>query len=244
MEKLVEKFPGLDVETEVFSGDPATTLKIEADKKDAALIIIGARESSYRGMPRAFSTALELGSSSRVSTMIIPPGTVNHWNNIPWKILVADDFDRHSWPALHLASDLCLHSNSFEFHYFHAHRVGKQILRRSAQKILEAMTLGKIPYNEEFGPEFYMSKVQSQLQGSMKERMGALQGILKSTGGRYHEHILYGPVKDCMDDVVMEVDPHLIVLGRHEAIHQRPFALGQLPLHTMLKAEVPIIIAV
>jgi hypothetical protein len=60
----------------------------------------------------------------------------------------------------------------------------------------------------------------------------------------YQEHVGYGQVKDCLQNVVNEIDPHVIVLGRHQSIHRKPLGIGKLPLNSIIYSEIPVIIAV
>jgi nucleotide-binding universal stress UspA family protein len=244
MERLVPRFKDLLVTTKVMSGYPPQILEAEAVSSDADLVVIGANKGRYSMFPNMLSTALELSSSSPKSTMIIPPGTKSHWNEGPWRVLVADDLEEHSQPAIHMGNALCGKTDSFEFHHFHAHRVGKKMLRETADRILSFMSQKRIPFDEQFSQDNYLNQIQTEIENKMSERMGDGEIELTNLGGRYHSHIRYGKVKDSMEEVINEVFPHMIILGRHEAFHRKPFGIGKLPFHALAHSEIPIIIAV
>lgn len=244
MAKVLPKFSGLDVTSEIKPGLAPQLLEAEAISSNASLIILGAHRSRYSMLPNMFSTALELTASSPVSTMVIPTGCKNHWLSDSWKLLVADDLRHHSWPAIHLAGDICTNAKGFEFHHFHAHQMSKEEIKETAESIMELMATENLEFDQTFNQETYLAEIQTGIETDMKGRMGAIKNILENTGGRYHEHIRFGKVQGCLEEAIKEVAPHIIVLGRHEAFHRKPFGLGKLPFYALLTSETPVIIAV
>lgn len=242
--QMAEKLSGVEVTAKVVAGHPPERLQAEAIAEDASLIILGANRGRYNLMPSMFSTALELAAQSPKSVMVIPPGSREHWNDHPWRLLVADDLQDHSWAAIHAAGEFCTHAKGFAFHHFHAHKVAKTTMRQAAGKILEAMTQGRIPFDDTFSEETYLKTIEGDIREKLAKRLGAIKSILEASGSRYHEHIKYGDIKECMDEVICDIDPHMIILGRHEALHRKPFTLGKMPFYTMLYSEIPLLIAV
>ncbi|BDI21435.1 universal stress protein [Herbiconiux sp. L3-i23] len=79
--------PGVQWETHRMAGDPAAALSALADERDAAMIVVGTRESTVRASVREFfngSVAVHLAHRQHRPVLVVPLAPVGSDQDLPW----------------------------------------------------------------------------------------------------------------------------------------------------------------
>ena len=147
---LAKRFPEGHVATKVGIGSPSEVLKAEAISSGSDMIVIGAHHKRYHLMPKMISTALSLATGSATPILVIPPKSTFKAKGNAYRILVADDLEEHSTPALTLGRQLYEKSGPAELHHFYAQKMTRSMIKEAADKILQAMNTGTIPLDKDF----------------------------------------------------------------------------------------------
>ena len=226
-------------ESRVVSGKPSDSLAEAAQIIGSSLLIIGADLSQMRFMPRGFSTALSLMVTSPVPLMVVDTTLYNALPENPWRLFVADDLGEQNSEAVQFAFDLAAAAHATELHHVHVN--GLSLIGLKAGIETAAMT-ARTPINATVSAEEVHAALRATLERRLADRAQPMRDYLEAAGGEYFPTVVTGNVSDEIEKLVFEVNPDVVIFGRHQTYHTRPFFIGRQPFRAMLGQKRPIVV--
>ncbi len=243
LQEVAQEFQGKALlETQVIYGYAAEGLRAEATAQRASLIMCGTRHGKERLMPQGLSTAMDLMAHATVPVLVIPAGAGVKFAHPEWTILVADDLHDTSRDALGVAAELSYDLGKAKFVHFSVFEQSKKDMEEFATHVLQAMASNTIPHNPSFSVQNVIADARERVGHVMTERLGFVKNLLETHGGHYLQNVAFGDVTRELDAAVASEKPTLLVFGRHEMLHRRPFSIGKLPFHAMLNLNCPVMV--
>jgi nucleotide-binding universal stress UspA family protein len=230
-------------ETQCLTGLVADSLDADARLSRSSLVMVAVKERSYKLMPRGFSTVLSLMAHSKVPVMVIPAEAKPPQEGTPLKLLFCDDLKPHSQAGIGLALDIIAGISYGELHHVHFHEKDQSDVEAMAQDIQQMMSMGRIPFDDKFSSAKLVDQIKAYIEQKMLGRLGDAKLIVEENGGTYFNRIYFGDVADQLTRCIEEVNPDLVIFGRHELVHRKPLGIGKLPFYAMLNVGKPIIVA-
>ena len=159
--------------------------------------------------------------------------------------MYGDDLSSHSVPGLSAAIEMAVGLGDSEVHQVHICRSSQEEMSRGAQKIMEMMNLNEIPFIDGFAPDAIEQRTEQTIKDKMQKRVGDASLVFSREGGcTLSQHVRFGSdIKGELQSLCDQIDPDIVVFGRHELIHRKPFGIGQVPLTAMLNLKKPVVIA-
>jgi hypothetical protein len=226
----------------VVFGRIPSAIVAEAISSNASLIVAAAGQMADKSFPYGYSTSLGLMAGSTLPVMIVP----NHWNRLHnydrLRILVADDLTDHSRSAINIGCEFANAFSGSELMHLHICKSSHEDIKKWGEQILESMTTGTIPMDDNFRKDNFLDKVGSFYRQSLESRIGSAKMMIEQTG-TYHPSVLYGDPFTQFSYAVGKFNPDLVIFGRHEFVHARPLGIGKMPFHAMLALNRTIVIA-
>lgn len=215
----------------VLLGIVADAILEDAEDHEAALIITGSAGDYQRFVPRGFSTALSLLAHAEVPVIVIPRNVEVDFKRDHIKLLLADDLapesERIVPTTFNFAGNLC-HP---ELVHLHVNSVG-------AEHLHDALTTAFASLHTEIDPGTASKDVAGAMQSAMEkgllDRLPANRGAFENAGGTYQAKITVGQAADGVNSEADKLKADMVVFGRHQTFHRRPFLIGRMPFHSML----------
>jgi hypothetical protein len=105
------------------------------------------------------------------------------------------------------------------------------------------MSMGRIPFDESFSSTILADQTKAYIEQKMAARLGDAQLLVEENGGSYSAKVYFGEVTEQLARCVDEIKPDVVIFGRHELVHRKPFGIGKLPFYSMLNVGTPLIVA-
>lgn len=226
----------------VVAGNAAQALISDAATSGAKLIVCGTKAISHRFLPKGFSTALSLMADSPIPVMIVPEDCRSFKDEEP-VIMLADDLTDSCWGALHTALELCLSLKKPKLVHVHMFDSRREELKQFSKKLMEKLDLDTVPLDGDFSFQKLADEFEERVKEKMNHRLGTAKGLIESAGGTYEVRTYFGDVQKNFTRATLDYKPDLVVFGRHETVHRRPFSIGKMPFYAMLDLHKPLIIA-
>lgn len=226
--------------SEVLTGNPAQIIAAEATAKNATLILTGANPGSHRFIPKGLSTALSLMGHANTPVMVMAAGCKLNFSKEPFRILVADDLRETSLPALKLVTALAAMIPTAEIMQVHVNGLTRDTLisgleTAAATSHSAPITIGTV--------EEIFTMMMHNIESKMEERMNSVTSkSLSRTSPDIRRTVRTGPVNEEMQKVLADYPADLLVYGRHQTFHHKPFSVGQVPFHSILSLHRPVVI--
>jgi nucleotide-binding universal stress UspA family protein len=225
----------------VFGRVPSAVVA-DAIASNSSLIVAAAGQIEGRTFPHGYSTSIGLMAASTLPVMVVP----NHWNHLHnydhLKVLVADDLTDHSRGAISLACEFAANFPGSEVMHLHICKSSTADIKNWGDEILAAMTKGTVPMDEGFNQEKFLAKVGKSYKDTLESRLGTAKLLIEQSGA-YKPAVAYGDPFAEFGKAVDKFNPDIVVFGRHEFFHARPFGIGKMPFHAMLGLNRPVVIS-
>ncbi|MEZ4743788.1 MAG: universal stress protein [Bdellovibrionota bacterium] len=237
-----------DIETSVHIGQVAETLKSEALTSRASLLVCGIKPIAHKFVPKGFTTALELITSSSIPVLALPEEKIYDFagdkkQEKKLTILVCDDLSPSSHDALPTAAELAGALKKSELLHLHIHKESKENLIKWAEQVASyTPTLRDLQFDFPIKKETIVANTEKAITDSMSKRLEVSQAILEMQKVDYNRKIAFGDIYEKLQEVIKETNPDLVVFGQHHLIHKRPFSIGRIPFYSMLNLELPILV--
>ncbi len=231
--------PGLHVETHIVAGKPTEALGAEAARLGVALMIVGADLSQMRYVPRGFSTALSLMVTSPVPLFVVDTASCSTLPADGWRLLVADDLGEQTSDAVQFAFDFAAATRATTLHHLHVNGLSLTTLKAG---IATAAVTAHTPIAATVSADEVHDALLATLEERLSERAAPMRDYLEAAGGEYVSIVATGIVADEVERCVQDVRPDIVIFGRHQAYHHRPFFIGRLPFRAMLEQRRPVIV--
>lgn len=230
---------GAPVETSVIVGDPAQGILSDAVVSGASLIVVGAAKGGHRFVPKGMSTALSLMADSSVPVLVVNDACTTELGRKSLKILVADDLSESCERAVLVAFDLAVALGHTDVHHVHANALNMETIADTVQRMRKSRERDS---DKDLGPTELWDAAQRDLHERIRSRAPIRSLFLETSGGTYRPEIRNGGAEAELDKAIETAAPDLLVFGRHQSIHRRPFAIGRVPFHFMLSQNKAVLI--
>ncbi len=220
---------------------PGEMIEAEAMSQGCSLIVVGANPaaSSYRFLPRGFSCALSLMASAKMPVMVVKPTAESHFGNRV-KMVVADDLKSPSLPSVMAACDLAVQLRNVELCHIHINGMTPDAISAAFES---AMASSHSRPNPAMAPEEMFIAMTNVLEERLKERLKTKANVLKRADCHYDASIVTADsVVEGIGKIAEQEKANLVVFGRHQTFHRKPFGVGQMPYYAMLTLPCPIVI--
>lgn len=239
LQKLIKNhLPGLEVQSQVLLGYPAEAIRAHALTSGAELIIVGGAAEDYKYVPRGLSTVLALMADAPCPVLVLPKGATGHWDQKSLKAVLADDLKPESDTGVFVAYEWATALGSTELFHVHANQMTKESLKEA---LVSAAAAAHTPEGAMDAESVWTAAMRS-IEEKLKTRAPGRRHLLEARGGKVDVKLLQG---DPVDAVLKFADDHkvdMLLFGRHRTWRRKPFAIGQLPFHAMLKSRRPVLI--
>lgn len=232
----------LPLESGVIFGHAAQGIYAEALTQRASLIMCATQHAQEWVLMKGFSTALDLLSRSTIPVLVMPNGADARFSEDRWTILAADDLSEGSRDALGVASELAYNLGGSRFIHFTAFEQEKKDLKSFAAHVLEMMASDQLEHNAEFSKDTVIQETRNRVSREQKQRLGFVSNLLATHNGDYMQCITFGNALREIKQCVNRENPTLLVFGKHETIHRKPFAIGKVPFYAIFQIRVPVMV--
>jgi nucleotide-binding universal stress UspA family protein len=239
LQKLVkENLPGVEVQSQVLLGYPAEAIRAHALTTHAALIVIGGAAEDYKYVPRGLSTVLALMADPPCPVMVLPKGAAGNWETKNLKAVLADDLKPESDNGVIVAYEFIAALGTTDLVHAHVNQMTKESLKEA---IISAAAAAHTPEGAVDLDTVWKAAINS-MEEKLRLRAPGRKHLVEARGGKVETKLTHGDPVDGILNLAAETKADLLVFGRHRTWRRKPFAIGQLPFHSMLKSRRPVLI--
>lgn len=237
---LVKKnLPGMDIPCTVLLGYPAESIRAHAVAIGAELIILGGTADDYRFIPKGLSTLLSLMADAPCPVLVLPKGRVTNWESQSLKAIFSDDLQPQTESAVMVAYDFTAALGNIQLTLAHSNQMSKDSLKTA---MTTAAAASHAPTGA-FDVDVIWNAAMKSMDEKLMARASGHKKFLESRGGIAKFIILQGPPVESILNLANETKADVMIFGRHRTWRRKPFAIGQLPFHSMLRSQKPVLIA-
>lgn len=219
---------------------PADLIEAEALSSQCNMIIVGANPGNHRFIPRGFSCALTLMGKANVPVMVTNSNQTHDLKSDFLTLIVADDLRGQDNGAIAGSFDLAEALRKTNIYHVHINGITADLIKISLENALSTSHSHPEP---EFSVHEIYSAMINQLENRLENRAALLKKNALSNECVYNKELLTeNSVTDCLERYASRKNAHLVVFGRHQTFHHRPFDIGQMPYYSMLNLKCPIIV--
>lgn len=239
LQKLIKNhLPGMDVQSHVLLGYPAEAIRAQALTSGAELIIVGGAAEDYKYVPRGLSTVLALMADAPCPVLVLPKGATGNWDQKSLKAVLADDLKPESDSGVFVAYEWATALGSTELFHLHVNQMSKESLKEA---LVSAAAAAHTPEGA-MDPESVWTAAMRSIEDKLKARAPGRRHLLEARGGQVNVKLLQGDPVDAILKFADDLKADMLLFGRHRTWRRKPFAIGQLPFHAMLKSRRPVLI--
>jgi nucleotide-binding universal stress UspA family protein len=227
------------VGTHVLLGYPAESIRAHAVTIGAELIVLGGAADDYRYVPRGLSTVLGLMADAPCPVLVLPRGNTGSWSNKTLKAILADDLQPESDNGVFVAYEWVAALGHTELNHVHVNQLSKEDL----QDALTAAAAAAHTPEGALNLDTVWTAAMKSVEEKLVSRAPGRKHLVEARGGSVKTTLLQGDPVDTILKLADEIKADLMIFGRHRTWRRKPFAVGQLPFHSMLRSRRPVLIA-
>jgi nucleotide-binding universal stress UspA family protein len=229
---------GVETFIDVVVGFSDEAIRAQAVTSHAACIMVGGTHAEYRFVPKGLSTVLSLLSESSCPVVVIPKGWKGHFDQAV-RILVGDDLTAQSETAVHAGYALAANFGA-QTQVLHCHV--NQMTKEALTSALSTASAAAHAPESALNRDDIWQAAQQSLEKRLSLRAMDQRIKIAKQGGHVQDLLLNGDASELLLKTANDKDAHLLVFGRHRTWRQKPFSVGHLPFHSMLKSGKPIVV--
>jgi nucleotide-binding universal stress UspA family protein len=214
---------------------PAQGLLSEAETVRASLILLGAGTKADNFFTQGFSTVLTAMADARVPVLVVGPQCDRDFSKGGLRILLADDLRETTAQTMTTAAEWILKLNPSELLHLHVEELGLDRVRQ----VLGAATaeLRSTVENDKLSADL-MRALDVSLRERLQARLPDVRRMIEDRGGQLRTEVRRCAfVSDEIQRAADEFDADLIIFGRHQKVHQRPYMIGRVTYQAMLSQK-------
>jgi nucleotide-binding universal stress UspA family protein len=238
-ELVKANLPGVDAHCEVLLGYPAESVRAHAVTIGAELLILGGAAEEYKFVPRGLSTVLSLMADAPCPVLVLPRGQMGQWDKNPLSAILADDLQPESDNGILIAYELVAALGNTNLTHLHVNQLSKEDLK-------EALTTAAAAAHTPEGAmdvDTVWAAAMKSIETKLASRAPGRKHLIEARGGTVKTALIQGDPTEAVMTLAAETKADLLIFGRHRTWRRKPFAVGQMPFHSMLKAHRPVLIA-
>ena len=231
--------PGLDVRSEVLLGYPAESIRAHAVTIGAELLILGGAAEDYKFVPRGLSTVLGLMADAPCPVLVLPRGNIGNWDKKPMTAVLADDLQPESDNGILIAYEIVAALGQTELTHAHVNQMTKDDLKAA---LTTAAAAAHTPEGA-MDVDTVWSAAMKSIEDKLASRAPGRKHLIEARGGKVSTKLIQGDPTEAIMTLATDSKADLMIFGRHRTWRRKPFAVGQMPFHSMLRAHRPVLIA-
>ena len=239
LNELVKKhLPGMDVKSEVLLGYAAESIRAHAVTIHAELIILGGAADDYRFVPRGMSTVLGLMGDAPCPVLVLPRSNPGQWDKPSLTAIMADDLQPQSDSAVFVGYEWAAALGQTKLTHAHVNQMSKENLKDA---LTSAAAAAHTPEGSMDVDTVWTAAMKS-IEDKLKTRAPGRKPLLEARGGSVNTMLIQGEPVEAILKLAEDAKADLMIFGRHRTWRRKPFAIGQLPFHSMLRSKKPVLI--
>lgn len=239
LEKLVkENLSGFTVEAKVLLGYPAEAIRAHALTTPTQLIVLGGAAEDYKYVPRGLSTVLALMADAPCPVLVLPKGAPVNWESKTLKAVLADDLKPESDSGVIVAYEWAAALGSTHLIHAHVNQMTKESLKEA---LVSAAAAAHTPEGSMDLDSIWTAAMRS-IEEKLATRAPGRRHLVEARGGTVETKLLQGDPVDAVLKLADDTKADMLLFGRHRTWRRKPFAIGQLPFHSMLRSRRPVLI--
>lgn len=224
----------------VLVGAPCPALVAEARSAKAWLMMVGSRGHSHRFLPKGLSVPLSLFNASPCPVLVVSDSA-----EVPWQqesaapsdlaVFAADDLSAINPTAFAAELSQATQEGGGPLQVVHVNPMTKDTIEAGiAQAAAAAHSAAREAYN---ASEIY-EHINRRICEVMKDRVP----LALRTRVTPEFTVLHGePIPELLAEIERR-NPSIVVFGKHQAWHHKPFYFGQVPFSTAFQLNRPFIV--
>ncbi len=241
LKQLADSIKGdFEITTNVLTGRVAHGLISDAVVNKGSMILTGAAPGSHAFVPKGLSTALTLMAESPIPVMVVSQDCKVDFSRGDLKVLAADDLTDSSLSVVHVAYDLAASLGHSNVEHLHVNSLDLETLRAS---LSNAQAASHSVVDPAVSAESLFEMIKKDLTEKMKQRSPLHMSSLEASGGKYTYNIVNGNPSEAINNEVERTGVDVLVCGRHQTFHRKPFLIGRVPFSAMLSLGRAVVVA-
>ena len=239
LRELVKKnLPGIDVKSEVLLGYAAESIRAHAVTIHAEMIILGGAADDYRYVPSGMSTVLGLMGDSPCPVLVLPRSNPGEWDKPKLTAILADDLQPQSDSSAIVGYEWAAALGETKLTHAHVNQMSKDDLKDA---LTSAAAAAHTPEGSMDVDTVWTAAMKS-IEDKLKTRAPGRKPLLEARGGTVTTMLIQGEPVEAILKLAEDTKADLMIFGRHRTWRRKPFAIGQLPFHSMLRSKRPVLI--
>ena len=228
------------VTQKVITGNPASVVAGEASSSGASLIVTGASPGTHRFVPSGLSTALSLMGHATCAVLVMTRESKFDLSRKGFKVLVADDLRDTSHPALSAAYAAAVAAGpGAELLQTHVNGLTRESL---AAGLEAALASSRATIASDKTAEEVFGMMMKSIENKLVERLSGIAWAKPPAGLTCKKMVCTGNVTEELEKVLGTFAADLVVYGRHQTFHHKPFMVGQVPFFSVLAHKRPVLV--
>lgn len=228
--------PEVEITTHVLiSKFAAQGLLAEAIIQEASLILLGAGTKGDNYFTRGYSTPLAVMAETTVPTLVIGHACEADFTRPRLRVLVADDLREETARAMQGAVDWAMAVGSTDVFHVHIEELSadgvRQVLGQAVPELRSTADSTKLAAD-------LVQALETAFRSRLAQRIQGADERLRAAGGSFRFEVRRCPyVRDEIERAADEFGADLIVFGRHQKVHRRPYLVGRVTYQAMLSQK-------
>lgn len=239
-ELLADIPPEVEVESALLTGDAPGSIIYDAEAHGASLIMTACSLDHYsKFIPKGFSVALRLMAEAPLPVLVSSRAYKLDFLKPRMNLLVADDLQPSTEEAVRKTFELANHLTPCRIRQVHVHGDIRDMLHSTWLDMKK-----KHPALQKAGesPEDVLKAEFEGRVAALQNRGGHYRSLAIARGITAEVDVCVGKVADNLNIAIEDVDPDLVVFGRHRALKAKPYLIGRMGYRTMLEAKRPVLV--
>jgi nucleotide-binding universal stress UspA family protein len=225
------------------TGEPARAVVADAVAHRARLIITACDpDRGHRLALGGCASALTLMAEAPLPVLVVSGTRALTLDERAPCLLVADDLQHGTREAARRAFELASLLSPCRVHHVHVRQDVRDLVRRAWADLVQHHALGTRDRGPAASPEELWAREQEERLERLRQHGQPWRQRAESRGVEVLAEVRAGGVAEEVHAAAADVDPDLLVFGRHRLLRLKPFLIGRMPLYAMLEDRRPLLV--
>jgi nucleotide-binding universal stress UspA family protein len=212
----------------------------EAAISKPGLIMVSSGMKADGYFTRGISTPLGIMAEAQVPVMVLNSSCKADFSKSRLRILIADDLRDETSRAMSGALEWAITLGEVDALHAHIEELTADQLRRILGQT--ALQIRSPADHEKLATDLIRS-VETIFMNRLSERLPHAESQLKIAGGSYRSELRRSPfVRDEIERIAVEFGADILIFGRHQKVHRRPFLVGRVTYQSMLSKQYGVLV--
>lgn len=219
----------------VVAATAAQGIIAESIASKSTMIVTGAGTKADRYLTRGFSTPLAVMADSSVPVAVVGIDCDTSFETQALPVLICDDLREETGPAMRRALEWTSTVGPVDLLHLHVEERSADEMRRILANVAHEMLSPVDPMKLTAD---LMQALDDAFRARIASRLGDIADGVTSAGGAYKYVLRRSPyVRDEIERMANEHSAAVIIFGRHEKVHRRPYLIGRITYQSMLSQK-------